>query len=138
MDGYGSHDFIHSGLKSCSQPASEAARAVRTVFGRFKPSPLWPLERGDGFRLFSELRIVYKELWRDSSPACGSCSQIATKAIIRFQLGKEGTDVMDLSNMDVSDWIIRTAIFAVMACAVIGTLQNLTDALKGRKSAKGE
>jgi hypothetical protein len=45
---------------------------------------------------------------------------------------------MDLSNMSVSDWIIRTAIFGVLACAVIGTLQNLADALKGRKSGKGE
>jgi hypothetical protein len=45
---------------------------------------------------------------------------------------------MDFSSMGVSDWIIRMAIFAVMACAVIGTLQNLADALKGRKSGKGE
>jgi hypothetical protein len=43
---------------------------------------------------------------------------------------------MDLFNMSVSDWIIRTAIFGVLACAVIGTLQNLADAVKGRKSGK--
>jgi hypothetical protein len=41
---------------------------------------------------------------------------------------------MDFSNMGISDWIIRTAIFAVLACVVIGTLQNLIDAVKGRKS----
>jgi hypothetical protein len=43
---------------------------------------------------------------------------------------------MDFSNMDISDWIIRTAIFGVLACAVFGTLQNLFDALKSRKSGK--
>jgi hypothetical protein len=43
---------------------------------------------------------------------------------------------MDLSNMSVSDWIIRTAIFGVLACAVVGTLQNLADAVKGWKSGK--
>jgi hypothetical protein len=43
---------------------------------------------------------------------------------------------MDLSNMDISDWIIRTAIFGVLACAVIGTLQNLIGAIKGKKSEK--
>jgi hypothetical protein len=43
---------------------------------------------------------------------------------------------MDFSNMGVSDWIIRTAIFGVLACAVLGALQNLIDALKGRKSGK--
>jgi hypothetical protein len=41
---------------------------------------------------------------------------------------------MDFSNMTIADWIIRTAIFGVLACAVIGTLQNLVDALKSRKS----
>lgn len=43
---------------------------------------------------------------------------------------------MDFSNMGVSDWIIRTAIFGVMACAVIGALQNLIDAIIGRKTEK--
>jgi hypothetical protein len=43
---------------------------------------------------------------------------------------------MDFSNMTVTDWIIRTAIFGVLACAVFGTLQNLVDALKRRKSEK--
>jgi hypothetical protein len=43
---------------------------------------------------------------------------------------------MDFSNMGVSDWIIRTAIFGVLACAVIGTLQNLIGAIKGRKAGK--
>lgn len=37
---------------------------------------------------------------------------------------------MDFSNMDISDWIIRTAIFGVLACAVLGTLQNIFDAIK--------
>jgi len=32
--------------------------------------------------------------------------------------------------MDISDWIIRTAIFGVLACAVLGTLQNIFDAIK--------
>lgn len=43
---------------------------------------------------------------------------------------------MDLSNLSVADWIIRTAIFGVLASAVIGTLQNLADAVKGRKTGK--
>jgi len=43
---------------------------------------------------------------------------------------------MDVSNMGITDWIIRSAIFGVLACAVIGTLQNLADAIKGRKSGK--
>jgi hypothetical protein len=43
---------------------------------------------------------------------------------------------MDFSNMTISDWIIRSAIFGVMACAVIGTLQNLIEAIKGRKIGK--
>jgi hypothetical protein len=43
---------------------------------------------------------------------------------------------MDFSNMTVTDWIIRAAIFGVMACAVIGALQNLADAIKGRKTGK--
>jgi hypothetical protein len=37
---------------------------------------------------------------------------------------------MDFSNLDISDWIIRTAIFGVLACAVIGTLQNIYSAIK--------
>lgn len=43
---------------------------------------------------------------------------------------------MDLSNMGVSDWIIRTAIFGVLAAAVIGTRQNLIGAIKNRKPGK--
>lgn len=43
---------------------------------------------------------------------------------------------MDFSNMGVSDWIIRTAIFGVLACAVVGTLQNLIDALRNRNAGK--
>jgi hypothetical protein len=37
--------------------------------------------------------------------------------------------------MDISDWIIRSAIFGVLAAVVIGTVQNLYDAVKkkGRK-----
>lgn len=41
---------------------------------------------------------------------------------------------MDFSNLTVADWIIRTAIFSVLACAVIGTLQNLIDAIKNRNT----
>jgi hypothetical protein len=43
---------------------------------------------------------------------------------------------MDFSNMTVSDWVIRTAIFGVLACAVLGALQNLFDAIKTRKTDK--
>jgi hypothetical protein len=34
--------------------------------------------------------------------------------------------------MDIADWIIRTAIFGVLAAAVIGTFQNLYTAIKKR------
>jgi len=37
---------------------------------------------------------------------------------------------MDFSNMTMADWIIRAAIFGVLACVVIGTLQNLFTAIK--------
>jgi hypothetical protein len=37
---------------------------------------------------------------------------------------------MDFSNMDISDWIIRSAIFGVLACVVIGTFQNIFSAIK--------
>lgn len=43
---------------------------------------------------------------------------------------------MDFSNLNVADWIIRTAIFGVLACAVIGTIQNLLDAIKNRNSGE--
>jgi hypothetical protein len=36
---------------------------------------------------------------------------------------------MDFSNMSISDWIIRSAIFGVLACVVIGTLQNIFSAI---------
>jgi uncharacterized membrane protein YhaH (DUF805 family) len=39
---------------------------------------------------------------------------------------------MDFSNMGISDWIIRTAIFGVLACAVIGTFQNVFPATFGK------
>jgi hypothetical protein len=45
------------------------------------------------------------------------------------ELAVEGGD-MDFSSMSVSDWIIRGAIFGVLACVVIGTLQNLYTAIK--------
>jgi hypothetical protein len=32
--------------------------------------------------------------------------------------------------MTVTEWIIRLSIFAVLALAVVGTVQNLVDALK--------
>ena len=34
--------------------------------------------------------------------------------------------------MDLTDWIIRAAIFGVLAAVVIGTLQNLYDAVRNR------
>ena len=43
---------------------------------------------------------------------------------------------MDFSNMTVTDWIIRAAIFGVMACAVIGALQNLIGAIRNKSSGK--
>ena len=43
-------------------------------------------------------------------------------------IGKEV--FMDFSNMSIADWIIRSAIFGVLACVVIGTLQNLYIALE--------
>jgi hypothetical protein len=42
----------------------------------------------------------------------------------------QGDNFMDFSNMGISDWIIRAAIFAVLACVVIGTFQNLVSALR--------
>jgi hypothetical protein len=49
---------------------------------------------------------------------------------------RKGANIMDFSNMTVSDWVIRTAIFGVLACAVLGALQNLFDAIKTRKTDK--
>jgi hypothetical protein len=43
---------------------------------------------------------------------------------------------MDFANMDITDWIIRAAIFGVLACTVIGTLQNLVGAFRNRKQEK--
>lgn len=37
---------------------------------------------------------------------------------------------MGMSGMSVTDWIIRLAIFGVLAIAVIGTLQNIVDAIR--------
>jgi hypothetical protein len=37
---------------------------------------------------------------------------------------------MDFSNMTIADWIIRAAIFGVLAVAVLGLLQNLVGAMK--------
>jgi len=34
--------------------------------------------------------------------------------------------------MDLTDWIIRAAIFGVLAAVLIGTFQNLSDAIKNR------
>jgi hypothetical protein len=39
--------------------------------------------------------------------------------------------------MDIADWIIRIAIFGVLAAAVIGTFQNLYTAIK-KRGGKGE
>jgi hypothetical protein len=39
--------------------------------------------------------------------------------------------------MDVSDWIIRAAIFGVLTSVVIGTIQNLYTAIK-KRGGKGE
>jgi hypothetical protein len=46
----------------------------------------------------------------------------------RPRLEKEG--IMDFSNMTITDWIIRAAIFGVLAVAVLGLLQNLAGAMK--------
>jgi hypothetical protein len=35
-------------------------------------------------------------------------------------------------DMDITDWIIRAAIFGVLAAVLIGTFQNLYDAIKNR------
>ena len=35
-------------------------------------------------------------------------------------------------DMDLTDWIIRAAIFGVLAAVVIGTFQNLYTAIKNR------
>jgi hypothetical protein len=43
------------------------------------------------------------------------------------ELGKEL-----MHDMDVTDWIIRAAIFGVLAAVVIGTFQNLYTAIKKR------
>jgi hypothetical protein len=40
---------------------------------------------------------------------------------------------MDFSNMSISDWIIRAAIFGVLACAVIGLFQNIFTATKNSR-----
>jgi hypothetical protein len=37
---------------------------------------------------------------------------------------------MDFSDMTVADWIIRAAIFGVLAVAVLGLFQNLFSAAK--------
>jgi hypothetical protein len=42
---------------------------------------------------------------------------------------------MDFSNMTMADWIIRAAIFGVLACVVIGTFQNIFSAIKKGKRA---
>jgi len=34
--------------------------------------------------------------------------------------------------MDLTEWIIRAAIFGVLAAVLIGTFQNLYDAIKNR------
>ena len=47
---------------------------------------------------------------------------------MRLRFEKEA--FMDFSNMTVADWIIRGAIFGVLACVLIGTVQNLLGALR--------
>ena len=39
--------------------------------------------------------------------------------------------------MDITDWIIRTAIFGVLAAAVIGTVQNIYTAIRKRERKGG-
>lgn len=48
--------------------------------------------------------------------------------------GQRGASVMDFSNMSFTDWMIRVAILGVLASAVIGTLQNLIDAIRNKNS----
>ena len=50
-------------------------------------------------------------------------------------MGSQIADKERVSDMDISAWIIKAAIFGVLAAVVIGTFQNLYDAIKkkGRK-----
>ena len=38
--------------------------------------------------------------------------------------------------MTITDWIIRLSIFGVLALAVVGTVQNLVDAMKKKKELR--
>jgi hypothetical protein len=42
-----------------------------------------------------------------------------------------------MSDMDITDWIIRAAIFGVLAAVVIGTFQNIYTAIKKRGGKGG-
>jgi hypothetical protein len=55
---------------------------------------------------------------------------------VETRLRQKGGDLMDFSNMDITDWIIRASIFGVLACVVIGTLQNLVGAIRDRNQTK--
>ena len=35
--------------------------------------------------------------------------------------------------LSIADWIIRAAIFSVLGVVLLGTVQNLIDAFKGKK-----
>ena len=49
-----------------------------------------------------------------------------------LESGKES-----MPDMDITDWIIRAAIFGVLAAVVIGTFQNLYTAIKKRGGKGG-
>ena len=40
--------------------------------------------------------------------------------------------------MNIADWIIQLSIFGVLAAAVIGTFQNVIDALRAPRAGKHE
>jgi hypothetical protein len=46
--------------------------------------------------------------------------------------GEDGLETEAVPDMDLTDWIIRAAIFGVLAAVVIGTFQNLYTAIKNR------
>jgi hypothetical protein len=48
------------------------------------------------------------------------------------RIGEDGLQKEAVTDMTITDWIIRAAIFGVLAAVVIGTFQNLYTAIKNR------
>jgi hypothetical protein len=63
-------------------------------------------------------------LWKPSSPRGIFLIESLSQHPIRV---REGIEVMT-----ITDWIIQLSIFGVLALAVVGTVQNLVDAMKKR------